>query len=358
MRSVACVLLALSLPVRAGAVAAQERSMVRDSTLNNLAHPPGYRTAPPGSLGAVRSVGTGPRRMILIPGLGFSGAVFDEFMARRTAEYTMYAVTLPGFGGTAALPMPERQGSYAEAPWTRSAEQAILALMDREGIRRTTLVAHWALATQIALRLALEHPDRFDAVILLAGTAKSYYASTPAMLTWTAEQRARYADGMGQHWFRTVTRQTWDDNNFMSYDYAVNPRRGLFLWREAAAPALSVWIRYLLEFYAVDITPELASLKVPTLVVKPGFDDPAYYVEPDRDYMRNLCHDSWRGTEHATSRLEFATVPGSRLFLMYDQPEALDRVVNGFLTRVGAGNGRTGEWGNGGMEEWENRRPK
>jgi pimeloyl-ACP methyl ester carboxylesterase len=334
MTRITRVLLALSLSAHAAAVAAQERSLARDSTLNNLVHPPGYRTMPPGSLGAVRSTGTGTRHMVLIPGLGFSGSVFDEFMARRTTEYRMHAVTLPGFGGTAALPMPDKPGSYADAPWTRSAERAILALMDREGIRRATLVAHWALATQIALRLALDHPDRFDAVILLAGTAKSYYASTPAMLTWTAEQRARYADGMGQHWFRTVTRQTWDDNNFMPYDYAVNPRRGLFLWREAASPLLSVWIRYLLEFYAVDITPDLARLKVPTLVVKPGFDDPTFYVEPDRDYMRNLCHDSWRGAEHATSRLEFATVAGSRLFMMYDQPEQLDRVINAFLERA------------------------
>jgi pimeloyl-ACP methyl ester carboxylesterase len=332
---ICCAVAVLGFLVDPSRLVAQTRSMAQDSTLNNLVHPPGYQTAPPGSLGRVRNEGTGPRQMILIPGLGFSGDVFDEFMTRWAGAYRMHAVTLPGFGGTPALPMPDAGESYAAIAWTRSAEQAIIAFMDKEKIERATLVAHWALATQIALRLALEHPQRFDSVIVIAGPAKSYYASSPGMLDWATEQRARFADGLGRKWFRTVTRKTWDDNNFMSYDYAVNPRRGLYLWREAASPPLTVWIRYLLEFYTIDVTPELARLKVPVLVVRPGFDDPAYYVEQGMEYMKNLCVDSWRGVEKTgTGTLEFATVAGSRLFVMYDKPEELDSVIRSFLERV------------------------
>ena len=334
IRRVCSATLLLGVLLRPGVAGAQERSLARDAALNNLVHPEGYRTAPPGSLGDVKTTGTGSRHMILIAGLGFSGGVFEEFMARRAAEYRMHAVTLAGFGGTPALPMPAPGGSYADAPWTHSAERAILALMDREGIRQATLVAHWALSTQIALRLALDHPDRFDAVILVAGVAKSYYASIPAMRTWTPAERAKYADGLADRWFRAVTRKTWDDNNYMSYDYAVNARRGLFLWREAAMPPLSVWIRYLLEFYAIDIVPELPRLRVPTLVVQPGFDDPGFYVEPNWDYMRNLCLDSWQGIEPAAGTIELAKVSGSRLFIMYDKPEELDRLIGAFLARV------------------------
>jgi hypothetical protein len=38
-------------------------------------------------------------------------------------------------------------------------------------------------------------------------------------------------------------RETWDDNNFLPGDYAVNPILGLRLWREAASPQVHVWIR-------------------------------------------------------------------------------------------------------------------
>jgi pimeloyl-ACP methyl ester carboxylesterase len=79
--------------------------------------------------------------------------------------------------------------------------------------------------------------------------------------------------------------------------------------------------------------PSLKDLRVPTLVVQPGFDDSAFYVEPGWNYMRNLCLDSWRGAADASDRLEFVTVPRSRLFIMYDQPEELDRTVDRFLRR-------------------------
>jgi pimeloyl-ACP methyl ester carboxylesterase len=312
-------------------LAAQSRSLAQDSTLNNLRHPPGTETAAWRTLGNVRKLGDGPRAMLLIPGLGFGDDVWTEFMERHRGEYTMYAVTLPGFGGTPALAMPAEGSPFAEMPWTRSALTAIEALLDRERIGRVTVVAHWALATQMALKLAFDHPERVEAVVIVGGPLKSYYENTPGMMEWTPQQRARYVEGLGQRWFRTVSRRTWDDNNFMSYDYAINPRRGLFLWREAATPTLPVWIRYLLEFYSFDQTAELKNLRVPTLVVQPGFDDPAFHVEPGWNYMRNLCLDSWRGAAGATDRLEFVTIPQSRLFIMYDQPEELDRVVTEFL---------------------------
>lgn len=311
----------------------QTRSMAQDPALDNLRLPAGTEITALGKLGRVRRVGEGPKAMLLIPGLGFGDGIWTEFMDRHRTEYTMHAISLPGFGGTPPLPMPPDPSRFADMPWTRSTLQAIEALLDQERIERVTIVAHWALATQLALRLALDHPDRVEAVVLVGGVLKAYYEGTPAMMTWTPEQRARFADGMGQRWFRTVTRLTWDDNNFMSYDYAVNPRRGLFLWREAQAPLLSVWIRYLLEFYSLDLSPDLSALRVPVLVVQPGFDDPAFYVEEGRNYMRSLCLDSWRGAAEASSRLETIAVPQSRLFIMHDQPERLDQVMADFLRR-------------------------
>ena len=64
------------------------------------------------------------------------------------------------------------------------------------------------------------------------------------------------------------------------------------------------------------------------------FDDAAYYVDSGHNYMRNLCIDSWRGARDANSRLEFITVAESRLFIMYDRPEALDRALDSFLRRT------------------------
>jgi pimeloyl-ACP methyl ester carboxylesterase len=310
---------------------AQTRSLAQDPALDNLRHPAGTEVAAFGTLGRVRKSGEGRRVMLLIPGIGFGDGVWSEFMERHRADYTMYAVTLPGFDGTAPLPMPPEGSKYADTPWMTSCTNAIRKLLDDEKIAKVTVVAHWALASQIALRLALEAPDRIEAVVLISGVLRSYYESPPGMLGWTPDQRAKFAEVMAEKWFKTVTRRTWDDNNFMSYDYAVNPRRGLYLWREAQTPHIAVWIRYLLEFYAIDLSTELKNLKVRTLVVRPGFDDPQFYVEKDANYMRSLCHGSWTGAAELSDRLEFRTIPQSRLFVMFDQPEALDRAITEFL---------------------------
>ncbi len=312
----------------------QPRSMAQDSTLDNLRHSPGIETSALGTLGRVRKVGVGQRTMVLIPGIGFGDDIWTEFMERHKADYTMYAVSLPGFGGTPPLPMPAEGIRYAGLPWIRSAIRGIETLLDRERIARVTIVAHWSLATQIALRLALDRPERVEAVVLIGGVLKAYYEGSQGMLNWTPEQRSAFSEGMASRWFRMVTRKTWDDNNFMSYDYAINPRRALFLWREAQSPTLQVWIRYLLEFYSMDQAAELRNLRVPTLVVQPGFDDPGFYVDAGRNYMRNNCIDSWKGAAALNSRLEFATVPSSRLFIMHDQPVALDSILTGFFQRT------------------------
>ncbi len=334
-RAGALALLAAALCGAPGKAAGPVRSLAQDPALDHLVHADRTVTAPTGTLGEIRRAGSGPRKMILLPGLGFGAGIWSELMERHVADATMYAVTLPGFGGTPPLAMPPPGSSFADTPWTRSAVAALERLIEEEKLERVTIVAHWALATQIALRLALDHPERVEALILVGGVRESYYDSSPQMIDWTLEQRARFADGMAQQWFRTVTRRTWDDNNFMTYDYAVDPLRALFLWREAQSPTLPVWIRYLLEFYAQDPTLELSKLKVPTLVVQPGFDDSAFYVDAGRNYMRNLCHDSWQATADLAPAIELVTVQGSRLFVQYDRPDELDRLIREFPKRGG-----------------------
>lgn len=323
---------ALLMTVAVSAAAdGQPRSMAQDAALNNLQHQVGASLGQPGSLGRVTRAGRGPRTMLLLPGLGFSDDIWTEFMDRHVADATMVAVAFPGFGGTDPWPMPPDGTRYADLTWTRSIVRALNTLLESQGLTHVTIVAHWALATQVALLLAIEHPDRVDALVVIGGPLKVYYDGDEDMRSWSPARRAQFVELLASRWFKTVTRRTWDDNNFMPYDYAVNPRQGLFLWREAQTPVLPVWIRYLLEFYSIDLTPRLKDLARPMLVVRPGFDDSGIYIEPDRNYMRNLCLDSWKGAEALNHRVEFVTVPKSRLFVMFDQPAALDRLIADFL---------------------------
>ncbi len=308
-----------------------KRILVQDPALNNLVDPPGYKTAKLGSLGGVVRTGTGAQAMILIPGLGFGGEVFQELTARFTDGYSTYAVTLPGFDGTAAPPSPSETTSFGAQTWTNAALGAIERLLDDEGVRNPILVGHWLTGTQLALRLALKRPDEVKAVVILAGSARMT-TSDPARAPYlaTLERRVAAIDSyMAPLWFKTVTRETWDDNNFLPGDYAVDAVLGLRLWRQAARPPLHVWVRYLCEFNAQDTSLEMGQLTVPTLLLKPGLEGLSH--GPGEDYMESYCHKSWDGSVEANPKITVKTIPASRVCLWFDQPEAVEGAIKAFL---------------------------
>ncbi|MGQ0720773.1 MAG: alpha/beta fold hydrolase [Candidatus Eiseniibacteriota bacterium] len=324
----------LASVLAAGTARGQEaciRIMIQDPALNNLVDPPGYETADLGTLGGVLRQGTGDRAMILVPGLGFSGGVFAEFMKAHASDYRMVAVTLPGFGGTPAPRSPSETTSFGEQTWTTAALGAIERLMDGENMEDAVVVGHWIGGTQVALRLAMARPDRVAAVVLLAGSARMT-TTDPERAAWisTPERRLISIDKyMAPLWFKTVTRETWDDNNFLPSDYAVDPVRGLRLWREAATPKLHVWVRYLCEYNAQDICAELGDLAVPTLLLEPGLEGAAH--DPDNDYMKSLCHDSWDGCIGSGAPFTRRVVPDSRACLWFDRPAEVGSAIAEFL---------------------------
>ena len=307
------------------------RILQQDPALNNLIDPPGYRTAELGTLGAVAKSGTGAEAMILIPGLGFGGEIFEPLAKELASGFRTYAVTLPGFGGTAAPPGPGESVSFGSQSWTNGALAALERLMADEKIEHAVVVGHWLTGTQLALRLAMKHPGQIRAVVLLAGSARMT-ASDPARAAFiaTPEKRVAATDQfMAPRWFKTVTRETWDDNTFLPGDYAVNPVRGLRLWREAARPELHVWVRYLCEFNAQDICAELGRLTVPTLLLEPGLEGLEH--DPGNQYMKGFVHDSWAGCAEGNPKLVTKLVPNARVALWLDQPEAVVGAIREFL---------------------------
>ena len=307
------------------------RIMVQDSTLNNLVDPPGYKTATLGELGEVKKFGSGQQPMILLPGLGFGAEVFKEFADMFSTEATMYAVTLPGFGGTPAPPAPPESTSFAEQTWTTAAYHAIERLIKEEKLERPIIVGHWLTGSTLALKVALDHPEEIRGVILLAGVPSFVPTDTLQMKLHPPLDRLAMAVDkfMAPLWFKTVTRETWDDNNFLPSDYAINPIRGLRLWRMAAEPSLHTWVRYLCEFYAYDVTFDIPKLTVPTLLLKPGLE--GNYFDPGQDYLTGFCHIGWNLAIENGAKMTVKTIPNTRVCMWFDQPELVAKEVREFM---------------------------
>ena len=308
---------------------AQERSMEQDPSLDNLLHPEGYQTAEPGTFGHVEKRGSGSVPLVLIAGGGFGWKVYEPFMKEHETAYTMYAVTLPGMGGTKAPPMPPEGTSYGKQTWIRGGVAALVELIQKEKLDRPVIGGHFLEGSQIALRMTIDHPGLIRGAILFAGTA---VMAVPNMKP-TLEERIRYQDErMAPNWFKTVTLRTWNDNNFPPRSYSLDPERGEALFEQVSHGPLPVFIRYLLEFWASDISLEFGDIKRPVLVLTPGFPE-AMLEDEATKWLQYYFIDTWNGVE-VNPLVKHRTIDDAAIFVWLDQPERVKAEVSRFVASL------------------------
>jgi pimeloyl-ACP methyl ester carboxylesterase len=316
--------------------AAQQAAPAQDPSLDNLVHDVGYVTGELGTLGAVVERGKGPIDMVLVSGFGVGASAFEEFMKRNAKRYHMLAVTLPGFEGTPAPPMPPAGTSYGDQTWTKAATDAVVRLIEARKLNRPVLVGHFVNGTQVAAGVAIDHPELVRGLVLLAGTPR--YEPVEPTPFWpkglTVDKKVTMVDtGLAPRWFKTVTRTTWVTNNFIATDYSIEEARGKKFADRANAPPLSVLIRYLCEFHASDIVPALKRSEVPVLLLTPLFT-PALRADPKRSYLAGYFTEGWRGVIDNRPRTTVTPVDGAGILVMDDKPAVVDRGIAEFLKKV------------------------
>jgi pimeloyl-ACP methyl ester carboxylesterase len=311
-------------------VSAQTRPPQQDSTLDNLRHVAGYRTAPLGTLAPPLRGGTGPVDVVLIPGWGFGASVFDVFMRENASQLRMVAVTLPGFGGTPAPPMPPAGTSYGDATWIRAAAEGVAQLIRRERLTKPVVLAHFIVSPQVALRLALEHPGLVGGLVLVGAEPMRFLPSrrdSTGKTPMSREDRIVGADTyMAPRWFKTVTKQTFDASNFTPEQYASESERASQRWKEAARVPIPVMIRYLMEFGTMDLTDEWARVLVPMQVLAPTFT-PAMLADSAQAWLKSSYVEGWDSFARANHRIRITQVPGSRIFVTDDNPAAVRKAL-------------------------------
>ena len=77
--------------------------------------------------------------MILLPDLSSDWTLYQNFIERNRDRYTMYAVTLPGYGRTPPPPRPEFFDPTA-TPWWDNAGQAVVKLIERNRLNNAVVV--------------------------------------------------------------------------------------------------------------------------------------------------------------------------------------------------------------------------
>lgn len=199
----------------------------------------------------VEVAGTGEVPVVLIHTVQADWRVWDPFMQRHAADFTMYAVRLPGCGGSDPLPLPA-DDAIGGTPWTDAVVADLAAYLSERGVTGATAIGH-GLGGVIALRLAAEAPDTVPDVITVdampayplslneysmnaeeraAAVREGFAASTEVMdpIQW----RVQYKD--------VAARQTGDPE--------MSPRLGAM----SEQLNFDTWRWWSIEFYTPDLT--------------------------------------------------------------------------------------------------------
>lgn len=278
-------------------------------------------------LGHVEILGSGPIDMILIPGLYVDWTVYEEFMQRNASRYTMYAVTLPGFGGTGAPPIAAGQ-TYSSKRWLNNAVARIADLIDEHDMDRPVVVGH-SLGGQIAMRMGAEHAGKVSKVINLDTLPAMPIPGRPQQVKTSQETRNQLID---TGWGPTMERQgelVWQQAQAVYMQGQMkDPERAKEIGAIASAVPKAIGARYFLELASQDLYDDIINMPTPMLTIaakpdmglmggRPGS------VPADWRYYKNRVKDA--------SHLSFVEIHDAAHYITEDQPEELDQVISDYL---------------------------
>lgn len=218
----------------------------------------------------------GPRdapAVILIHGFGSSLHTWEPWARSLEASRRVVRFDLPGSG----LSSPDPRGDYTDARTL----QVLLALMDRLGIARASLVGN-SIGGRIAWTFAADHPDRVDRLVLVSpdGFASPGFAYGVAPKVPATLGLMRYV--LPRALVRASLKPAYGDPSTLS-DATVTRYRDLML-----APGVrQALLSRMAETVLTDPGPRLRSLRAPVLVLW-GERDGMIPFANARSYMADL----------------------------------------------------------------------
>jgi pimeloyl-ACP methyl ester carboxylesterase len=264
-----------------------------------------------------------------VPGVYSGNAAFDAFVARNASRYTFYTLTPPGLDGTLPRKLPLESASSGEFSWTRGLARDVLALIKEKGLTRPIVVTHGFPGSLAVEELARGNPEALGGIVEIASMATLPYPSSHGREATPEERVAIVDDSWTRQWFRYVTAETWESNNYQREMFANDPVRAERARQEVEAVPLPVKIRYLIEYMASDNRRQFGTPGVRILALRPGFND-ALLSNPAFTYYKTSFLDGWNGYP-VNSRVQAITVPDARALMLDDQPELTDRAIAAFV---------------------------
>ena len=258
---------------------------------------------------SVKVVGQG-RPVILIPGLGCDGSVWDATVARLKTRYRCHVLTLAGFAGKPAVP----------GPVLGPVRDEIIAYVKAKHLDHPAVVGH-SLGGFMVFSLAAKEPTLFGPLVAVDGVPWLTVLMNPA----ATMESAKAIGPMLEKQMSGGTREAFQKGVHAALAGQISSARqveGVYATAKLSDPTtVGAAMR---EMITTDLRPEVARIESPVLLFAAG--ENAKTPEA-RGMLVKAYHDQIATIPHA--RLLF--VPHARHFVMLDSPDLFLRETEAFL---------------------------
>lgn len=250
--------------------------------------------------------GSGKEAIVLIPGLTCGPWEFSREIGLLQKQYTVYALTLPGFDGQKAI----------SGPLFSTVSSDIWSFLDAQHVQHPIVIGH-SLGGTLGLLLATQHADRLRGVIAVDGLPVY-----PGAETKTAAERSAYGAQISGMMAQASTPAAFEaaEKSFV-LPYLVTDKNDIAaiaaLAARSDAAASGEWMA---QDFEQDLRPALADAKLPILEIAP------YDAAIDGKSFPNAAAKQayYTGLLAKAPNAKVEMVANSRHFVMYDQPAVLD----------------------------------
>lgn len=264
-------------------------------------------------------VGTGARAMVLVPDVRYPGEIFLPFMERNKAHYTMHAITLPGYGGT-AQPPPKPEGEFGA--WENNAALAIAQYIQEKGLQKPIVVG-LGLGGRPVCILAAEHADLVGEVILLN---TQFFWPLPTIENPTPDERVEFIKKEMLPRMARIPEAEWLRRKKLNMpQVCIDEKRSEEIAAMAMRTGREAEDGYVVDFAARDLRPLLPGLSMPVMLLEStGLGDAAL---------------TFRERQEALARAHAAMIPAGKVviyrqtrhFAFEDRPVEFDAAIASFL---------------------------
>lgn len=263
--------------------------------------------------------GAGKETIILLHGLGGNKKYWIRNLEGLSQQYRVLALDLPGYGESSLLTLPDED-------LLQYFSKAVVAFMDSLSIKRTHLAGH-SMGGQLAMLLALEHPERVRTLTLAAPAGIETFTPQEA-----AGLKAYAATTFPQKQSEEQIRQAWA-LNFHQQPAEVEPliQERLQLNESAYYPTyarlLQGGVSGMLE---APVAQRLGEISMPVLLLF-GTED---QLIPNRYLHPNLTIQSVAQEAHtAIPNSQLVMLSAAGHLLQFEQPEAFNKALLQFLKK-------------------------